>query len=100
MYRLTAQQEDCEATINGFYDYHSEYWASEIESMKDEGKDEEMYWILEELKEGTGVECTGFVGDYCLVPEPVCHTAPEPIAYGSWHSFVGPMPKINADIPF
>ena len=100
MYRLTAQQEDHQSTINGWYDYHTEYWAGEVESMKDEGKDEEMYWILDELKEGTGVECTGFVGDYCLVPEPVCHTAPEPIAYGSWYSFVGPMPKINADIPF
>ena len=71
-------QEHCDYEANAAYDYHSELWASEEASMKDEAQQGEIDWIVEGLEEATGVDCS-VAGDYSVVPDyPITNEAPAP----------------------
>jgi len=73
-------QEHCDYEANAAYDYHSELWASEAASMKEDDDLGEIDWIVEGLEEATGVDCS-IVGDYSVVPAyPMTGMAPPPSA--------------------
>jgi len=72
-------QEHCDYEANAAYDYHSELWASEAASMKEDDDLGEIDWIVEGLEEATGVDCS-IAGDYSVVPDyPITNQAPAPI---------------------